>query len=818
MNLTRINSFTKTKTIVYTSVLMTLAGLIRTTPSYSQHKNFQVKGHVYDETSKKPVSAVSIELYNASPLKKIKSTTSDSTGKFSFQVADTGHFIIRLSDIMHEGLQQKVTIINSDINIDTLYLTTRVTTLQEIAVVTKKQFIERKVDKLVLNVESSPASAGGSIMDVLQTAPGVSVTDDLISIKGKKGVTIMINGRPSSLSSSDLTRILQNFPAGAVTRIEILTNPSAQNDAAGSAGIINIVTKKLQVDGFNGSINGSAGFGVYPKYNGGVILNYKVNRLNLFGNYNISNTTGFGKYTSKRIIDQLVFDETGHTKAHNSSQNFNIGLDYEIGKKQLIGISMSGDILKSNSREDFNTKFIQNKMDSSLRVYNVEQSDYNNLSWNLHHNFNINNKGRKLTTNIDYSTFSAPTDALFSNSYMDQDGGLLREVEQLRNNSEVSIKIGSAKMDYTHPVSKMDMTIMAGLKSSIVRTDSDIRFDNKYGDSWHTDTGKTNHFIYDEYINAAYFNVNKKIGDYEIQAGLRAEQTNNTGNLITGNLINKNDYVQFFPSFFISRKLGASHQINFSYGRRINRPSYEDLNPFIFYNSPYSYYQGNTSLRPEFTNALELGYSLNDEFLVSFSYSHTKDYFTYLSYLNDTTKVTKESISNFNRYRSLGTSLSLDKDLFDWWHLSCNADIFYEEFSSFYQTQAFKNNIINVNTNLTTEFSLPGNSALLLTGIYRSPTLDGIKKNLSRYKVDLGYRKSWFDKKLILKVAARDIFYIYRRNGINRIGNLNQEFTNRNDSRVISFDLTYKFGNQKKKTSREKTSNTDELKRIKGLN
>ena len=804
-------------------VLFTLICLLKTTRVFSQDtgrlaRSFQIKGFIYDESTAKPLISVTVILLKKNTLQQQQATMTDSSGKFIFNLVENGNYLLRFSDITHQEDKKELSVINANVDIGAVHLKNAITNLQEITVATKKKFVERKIDRVVLNVESSPTAAGGSVLDVLQTAPGVSVTDDLITLKGRKGPTIMIDGRPSSLSSSDIARVLESLPANAVSKIELIANPSAGNDAAGSAGIINIVTKKMRVQGFNSTVNASAGFGVYPKYNGGINLNYKINQLNIFGNYYINRNNNFNRYTSKRVIDNLTFDESGRSKTNSTSQNYVAGLDYEINKKNTVGFSVMGNHLDSRFKEDFNTDFIQVKRDSSLKVNNLTHAGYNSTSLNLNHEFRIDTTGKKLSTNIDYSRFRSNTTGMFNNSYLDNENQLLRDIEVLRNNSVVSIKIASAKIDYTHPVSKIDLTIQAGLKSSAVKTDSDIRFDKKNGSTWNTDPDKTNHFLFDEYINAAYLNVHKKLKRYELQIGLRAEQTNNKGNLINGNIVNKNDYLKLFPSFFLSRKINNNQTLNLSYGRRINRPSYEDLNPFIYYNSPYSYYQGNTYLKPEFTNTLELGYSLKDELLVSLSYSHTNDYFTYLSFVNDTTKVTRESIANFKDYTSYGASISLDKDLADWWYLSANVDVFHESFSSFYITQNFKTSIINFNTNLTSEFSFSENNSFVITGLYRSPSIDGIKKNLARYRVDVGYRKSWLDKKLILKVAVRDIFYMYRKNGINRIENLNQEFTNRSDTRVLSFDLTYKFGNQKLQTRKEKKGNTDELKRIKGMN
>lgn len=798
----------------YGPVVALLFLLLQSLTAFPQNIN----GIVHDAANGKALMGVTIGLFKDGSLQQQHVVTTDSIGAFTFKQVEKGNYLLRLSDIMYKQEQRNILVTDADVNLGVIALEASITTLQAITVASKKKFIERKIDKTVLNVENSPAAAGSSVLDVLQTAPGVSVTDEQISLKGRKGPTIMINGRPTNLGNADLAHVLESLPANAVSKIELIANPSAQNDAAGSAGIINIVTKKMTIEGFNSTINAGAGFGVYPKYNGGINLNYRVNLLNLYGNYYLSDNQNFSRYTSKKVVDDILFDESGRSAAHNTAQNYVAGLDYQLDPRNTIGFSVTGNTNNSKFKEDFNTAFILIKPDSSLLVNNLTTGNYHNTAWNLNHELRIDSTGRLLTTNVDYARFLSHTDGGFNNTYLDNNGQLLRDEEMLRNLGVVDIKIGTVKIDYTHPLPLINTTIQAGIKSGIVKTDSDIRFDRKDGSTWTLDSDKTNHFLFDEYINAAYLNLNRKFNKYELQAGLRAEQTNNKGTLLNGNSVHKNNYLQFFPSLFVSRRLGNTQSIDLSYGRRINRPSYEDLNPFIYYNSPYSYYQGNTYLKPEFTNTVSLGYSLKDELMVSLSYSNTSDYFTYLSYLNDTTQVTKESIANFNHYVNYGLSVSLDKNLTDWWYLSANADLLHESFSSFYVDENFKTSIVSLSTNLTSEFTLSKNSAFVLTGLYRSPTIDGIKKNLARYRVDVGYRKNFLDKRLILKVAVRDLFYMYRKDGINRIANLNQEFTNRSDTRVLSVDLTYKFGNQKLQSRKQKKGNTDELNRIKGMN
>jgi len=803
--------------VYFIRIILTVTTVILTSSLYAQNRYpHRLRGMVCDSLLRKPLAGVTIVLTAEPPGKLQRHFITDSSGRFIIDSLLPGTWKLNVSGIAYKALLQTFIMPKADLALDTIFLAGRATTLQEVTVSSKKPFLERHIDKVVLNVESSPLAAGGSVMDVLQTSPGVTVNDNVISLKGKKGVTILIDGRPSTLSTADMSNILQSLPASSIARIEIIANPSSRYDAAGNGGIINIVTKRTRSKGFNGTLNASSGFGVYPKYNGGGNFNLRQNKLNLFGNYYINRNTGFNNYSNKSLIDSVVFDETGRSKTTRTAHNYQLGMEL-TGKKSTIGFSMTGNNSESRFDENFNTAFIKTTKDSSLVVNNLTGSDYNNTSWNLNQDLRLDTLGRSLSTNIDYSRFIWHNNGLYNNNWLDQQDKAMRDPETFRNNSRVLIKIASARTDYTQRLKGTNMTFNAGIKVSRVRTDSDIQFNKKNGTGWEQDNGKTNHFVFDEYITAGYVSMNRKIGAYEVQAGLRAEHTHNKGNLLTGNVTSRNDYLKCFPTLFISKELKHSQSVSFSYGKRINRPSYEDLNPFIYYNSPYSFYQGNSFLRPEISHNFELGYSLKNELLVSFSYSHTKDYFTYLSYLNDTTKVKKETINNFREYVSYGASISYDKALTDWWNVSANLDVYHEAFNSFYRTQNFKMSIISVNSNLTTGFSFAGNNSFELTGIYRSPTIDGIKRSYARYRIDAGFKKSWLNKSLILKLAVRDIFYTYTKNGNSRIENLNTTFFNRGDTRIFSIDLTYKFGNQKLKARKPGKGNNEEMKRIKGL-
>jgi len=702
---------------------------------------------------------------------------------------------------------------------DTAYMQQHQKQLKEIVVTDRKKLVERKIDRIILNVAGSPLASTGTVLDALSTAPGVMVDNDRIYIKGRTGTMVMMDGRPLYLSAAEISRMLKNMPAGTIDKIEIITNPSAKYDAAGNAGIINIRTKKSRIKGMNGSLGLTYATGFYPKYNTNADINYRNNKIYLFAglsdNYN-KNRAIFKSHKTITGKDPLTFDEAGLSVTNGREEGIRAGMEYYMNPNNTFALSTNTTLLHAPTAETYNTHFSSNgsSIDSSLYVRNGLSSRYHNITGNINYKHTFDSLGSELAVNADYAAFRSRNKGSFVNSYVDVEEKPSRPDEQLRSNSPVTIDIFTATADYTK-ILPHDWKLEAGVKTSSVRTDNDILFENKQGTDWYTDAGKTNHFRYKENISAFYFNFYKKTKFAELQWGLRGEQTSYNGYSLTTGTEVRNSYFQLFPSVFITKELGEDHVLNLSYSRRIDRPSYQDLNPFIYYNSPYAYYQGNPYVLPQYTHSLEASWTFKEDYTLTLGYAAIKDYFTYISYLDSSTNITKETIANFNTARNISLDVSATQEITDWWTCIVNLSAWSDRYTALFNNAPINNNILSFSGNVKNTFIVNKRLTLEATGIYRSPTIDVIQRSFARYRVDLGCKYTLIENKLILKTAVKDLFYTYRSNGVNKVGNLDERFYNTNETRLFIVALTWNFGKLKKmdKHSGNK-SNEAELDRI----
>ncbi|HNQ00170.1 MAG TPA: TonB-dependent receptor, partial [Bacteroidia bacterium] len=441
-------------------------------------------------------------------------------------------------------------------------------------------------------------------------SPGVIVDNDgNISIKGKQGVQVLIDGKPTYLSTSDLYNMLRNMSSDQLSTIEIITNPSARYDAAGNSGILNIRLRKKQNLGLNGSVTLSYGQGVYPDFSAGFNLNYRREKFNAYGGYSF--TKGF--YFERTDIDRR-FRENGYTslfrqnnfdKGHYDTHDFRGGFDYFIDKKQTIGILIKGFYNTNTDNTTSQTNILNNTdvPDSGYVTLNNSIGTWNSLTGNLNYSNQLDTSGQELNVDLDFARYTNRADYKFSTSHY-YPNTLYTYTELATNRQPATIDVQSFKVDYVKPLHKT-MKLEAGLKTSNVQTDNDVKYYN-YDDVMPVlDTGKTNHFNYTERINAGYLSWTGEFNKVGLQFGIRAEQTISKGDQITTNSVFKRNYLEWFPSAFFTYKFSEKYDVKLSYSRRIDRPAYQQLNPFKYFIDPYNFMQGNPFLQPQLTNSFE---------------------------------------------------------------------------------------------------------------------------------------------------------------------------------------------------------------------
>ncbi|RKR80520.1 outer membrane receptor protein involved in Fe transport [Mucilaginibacter gracilis] len=783
-------------------------------------RNASISGVVLDEANH-PLDYSTVTLLK-SDSSVVKSVLADSSGRYRFKDLTAGHYLILATQMGYlKGYSQSFQLVaNTPLAVPAIILATSPNQLAEVKITAKKPLFERRIDRTIVNVESSALATGGSIGDVLEIAPGVSVDNNQITLKGKQGVTVMIDDKVVKLSASQISSLLQSMPASSISQIELISNPSAKYDAEGKGGIINIKTKKGTNLGFNGTITSGITVGTFPRFTEGITLNYKLKRLNLFSNYSYQHNRSISQYLSDKVItgqNALTYhqDETSHSTAE--ANNARLGADYDLNDKNTIGIL--GTLNTNRSRSDFLqtvnfNNYSTRQQDSSLSSLNNGSGKYDTYGLNINSRHVLGLDGHLLLFNADYTSYLSANPNTYQNNYFNSTGGLVKGPENIRNDAGVAIDLITAKVDYSYPLNKTSK-LEAGGKTAFTHSKSNILFQsgNSAG-QFITDTNRTNTFDYHENISAVYVNYVTKLGKQtDFQAGLRGENTRYSGKSITtGQTVSRN-YLQLFPSLFILHNFGVN-TLSFSYSRRIGRPGYEDLNPFIDYSSPYFYTQGNPLLKPETTHSLELNYNYHTDLNISLGYSRTSDYYNYFTSLADSSGATKQTVDNFKHYDTWNLSISYNKELFKWWNLTANGDAFYDRYQTPYLGTFIDVQRAGYNFNILNALQLHPRLSLEILNLYKSKRAVLARTIGSKYRADAALKYSFLNNKATIKLGVTDIFYTYINQGVNQFEGLYGTYYNRNENRRFNLSFSYKFGG-KVTAPKKAQSNKEELERIK---
>ena len=803
------------KYLVFTFSLLSLNCFSSAVFSQTKINGSKITGIVLDEESK-IIDFATISLLKAKDSSLVRTALTGTDGKFLIQELPADDYIVFASML---GFQKAATPVfslnqtNQVMDLSAITLKKDSKMLAEVTISAVKPFIERKMDRLVVNVENSSVSAGSTALEVLQRAPGVTVDqNDNIAMQGKQGVLVMIDGKQTYMSNADVANMLKGMPSSQIETIELITNPSAKYDAAGNSGIINIKTKKSNNVGTNGTLNAGAGYGDNYRSNAGLSLNHRNKDLNVFGNYNFSSVDrGQHMIINREVSNSNVFTyfgQEGNSFRQNDNNNFKAGLDLFLNKNNTLGFLING---YSNSGSDLynNTtsigrSFIQT--DSAVIAINDGKNRYSNMAYNLNYKSVLDTSGKELSVDLDYSRFNGNEKTLYDNQFVNYIGGSNQNPSLFKNSTPSLITIKAMKLDYSMPLNKTTK-LEAGLKSSIVKTDNDFRFEKLNGLNWENDPTRSNQFLYDENVNAAYTNLNKQFKSTSLQFGLRAEQTNSKGNSITTSKLVERSYIDVFPSLFINQTLSKDHDMGISYSRRIDRPSYGSLNPFIYFLDQYTYNQGNPFLNPQYTNNFELSYNYKKTYNLTFNYSLTKDVITEVLLPDTTKKALFQTNENLDKQINYGLNLNAPVSFSKWWSSSNNVTVFYLGFRSpDLRGQELNSGKTAMQFNSQHKFILAKTLSIELLADYRSPIEYGTLKLSSQYGIDLGISKSMLDKRANIKLALTDVFNTREQTIRSAYTGLNYNLTQKNETRVARISFTYRFGKSEIKPERRRST------------
>jgi iron complex outermembrane receptor protein len=794
----------------------------------------KISGTITDEQGK-VLTSTSVSLLKAKDSSLVKVAVSDKSGLYEFIDIQEGSYLVSASSVGYtKRFSSHFEVKGNNVSVPSLSLRETSKDLTNVTVTAKKPFVETKLDKTVVNVEASPTSAGATAMEILEKSPGVSVDNDgNISLRGKQGVIIMVDGKPTYLSATDLANMLKNMPASALDQIEIMTNPSSKYDASGNSGIINIKTKKGKNNGFNGNVMIGATSSIYeldgktyfmPKSQNSFNFNYRKNKVNLFGNYNPNFFRGRNTldFNSKQIdptdgVLKGYTDQQTRFKFGNFNQTLKLGLDWYADKKNIFGVVASGFVFNGNPRPTTisDDKDVNGQLRSRLISYADNDISFKNFTGNLNFKHSFDSTGKEITADFDYVTYSTLSE---QNLATDIYNGSLQLIGNtaLRGDIPANINIYSLNSDYTKPIK--NGRIEAGVKTSVVRNDNLVDYEIKKGSDWTKDDVRSNHFIYEENINAAYVNVNKQIKKWTLQGGLRVENTVANGDQVTSKATFKRDTTNFFPTAFVSYALNQKNTFTLSYGRRIQRPNYQDLNPFIFFLDTLSFRQGNPNLRPQYTHNVELSHAFMGKFITTLSYNNTDDVISQIIKPKEGTDgkirfLTPDNVANF---KNMAVSITAPIPVVKWWNMNLFTTVFNNHYTGVYNTVDIDVRFTSFMVNVTNSFTITKGFTAELSGFYRHRSIEQLTKVEPLYQMSIGLQKQVMKGKGTVRLNVRDPFAWQNFEGVNQYGYVDMHFKNHPDVRQVTATFSVRFGKQTQQQQRRRGSSQEEQSRVGG--
>lgn len=767
-----------------------------------------VSGIIIERESHNAMEFANIILKRDPDSSIVDGAISDKNGKFSFDNVPFGRYKITYSFIGFESRKTPVFTVDDQhkvVNLGSLAISSTTSSLNEVVVTGERSTYVNSIDRKVFNVGKDLISKTGSVSDLMQNIPSVTVDiDGVVSLRGSSSVMILINGKPSALMGANRAAVLQQMPANSIERIEVITNPSAKYKPDGTSGIINIVLKKNKLLGFNGTLTGNAGN--ENRYNGNIIANYNPGKINVFGSYSIRQDDRF-RYTDdqRTKIDTNTLSQTYSTlystdHSRPLSHIISTGIDYKINDNNTIGINGSfnyRDFIRDKT--DLNKSFDNGHSITKdyERINKGPQSEKDlEIGATMQHSFQ--KEGHEL--NLDF--VASKSDEIEDNHYIDNyrlpvtpstfDNTMIRQFD---TESQLSL-------EYINPLSET-ANLEAGYIYEYQKSDMDFygEFFNLPTNIWEKDIAKSNRFIYTSGIHVLYGTFEKTLGKFGFLAGLRGEDAFVNSNQVTTDTIIKNSYLRLYPSLHLAYMINDEHELQINYSHRISRPEGDELNPFPEYSDPYNLSMGNPHLKPAETHSVEMGYQVKKEkttFLSTLYYRYAYNNKTSITrYINDTVLLT--TTENLSKSSSAGLELVLASQIGEKLNVNLSTNTFYNVIDASRLGYGKKKSIISWSANLSANYNITKSTVLQITSNYIAKRLTPQGEMSQSFVFNTGFKQELFKSKAALILTISDLFNSMRNNSILDIPVLKQTVIRRRSARIIYAGFTWTFGNQNTK-------------------
>lgn len=775
-------------------------------------QEYTISGQVSDSQNT-PITYANVVIIKDDSVVILGDVTSEN-GSFIIKNVKGGNYVLAISFLGFETYKESI-IVDKNLNLEVLKLNESTEELEGVTVIAKRPTIKRLVDRVVFNVENSTLS-DNNVLDVLKYTPGVLVNDGKVMVKNGEP-TVYINDRKVHLSASEVIQLLEGTPANNIKSIEVITNPPAKYEAEGGA-VLNIVTKKNIIAGYNGSVFGNYKRGSeYPKYSLGTSHFFKTKKLSTYFNFNVSprkdyqNNTEFINFINDDVVSSW---ETNYQKTKKTSnQSINANIDYELDKKNTLSFSTNMLLAPRDNTKtgvnSFTEVYNANRvLDSTFHSINQSVDEVFNLAFTLDYVHKFKRDGEKLSvsmhhTNYDFSSFQIVDTGYF----LPNDNVSFRDNKFQTFNSQV-IKLYTSQLDYELPINQ-SAHFEAGMKVSDINSKSILKqyiFEN---DIRLEDIGNSDAFLYDEVNLAAYSSFSKDWDTWSLKTGLRVEYTNINGNSLSTNQDNNQDYIKFFPSLYILNKLNESNEWYFKYNRRIYRPRYEELNPFKFFINDNAFITGDPKLKPQIDDVFTLGYTLNKKYTFELYYRHEKNSTLNMVFQDNINNKIKYLNTNIDRSISYGLDFTAYSQVLNRWNLYVFTSLFYYEdrFLALESNDGLQ--IIDkwsVYTEIGNYFSFLKDNSLTMdiSLLYISPVANAPSIISEISSLDVNLRKSLWRKRASLSIGITDIFNTKNYNKSTKYLNQDVFLQHRFENRLFTIGFNYKFGNDKLSISKKK--------------
>lgn len=784
----------------------------------------QIQGTIHD-TKNEPLAFANVLLIRQSDSTVVLGLMTSDVGTFSITEFKAGKYLIKTSMLgykttISEPFEVKTS--NDHVHLTPIIVSEDSKLLGDVDIIAKKPIYEQQIDRMVINVENSITSTGTTALEILEKSPGVIVNrqNKTLSLGGKEGVLVLINGKESRMPASAAIDLLNSMSSENVKKIELITTPPAKYEAEGDAGIINIVLKKDDDFGTNGTYSMGAAMGVDGKLDGSLSLNHHVKKINYYGMYSRSYDNSYqifqmGRtYTLNGAQNETVSESL--REPVTNVQNARLGLDYTISSKTVLGLLATG--YTSDWEMDAMNSIIyksNNQITSLIDQHIIESNKWNHYmgNFNLQHSFK---EEEILEFNLDYLHYEDDNPSTYLVQYHDNANQLISE-ENIEVTKHTPIDTYVGKLDYSLNTEKK-IKLEAGLKTSFTDFSNDVSVTNKINSIWITNPDLTNNYSLSENINAAYSSLNYKFNDKtSVMAGLRYEYTNTVLSTETQHGIIDRHYGKLFPTFYLSQSINTDNTIQFSYSRRISRPSFKDLAPFVIFQSPDTYMSGNENLQASITDILKADYRYKTV-LFSYTFSNENHAIRGFQPTQDNEKnILYLKSRNLDHVYTSSVMLSFPVKFTKWWNMQNNFNGIMQSVRTDYDGQKVDINLKNYSINSVNNFVIIHGFTGEISGFYQSPSLFGIYRSKAVSSISVGIQKKTKDEKNTFSLNFSDVFKTNKMRfsadvpelNIHNSGNIDFE------ARVLRFTFSHNFGSKKVKSARQReTGSADEQKRV----